>query len=313
MKRLLRRYWRYLVSAAALILLVRFVGSAELIAALRSPRPAPLLGYLVGLAAAPLLLGVEIWVALRLTDRRIALRRVLAASVGAWSVGTLTPARAGDLSLAYFLRPEVRGAETLAIVVLDKLVSVGALALLALLGAAWVGAAHRGTFVGAAAVVLVAVPLIVVAVGIGGGTELPRRLAGRFLGGQPLDALDALRALLRRSSVFLWLTVASLGRWLYLCAINLLIFRALGEHPGFGHVVAATSIGRIISLLPVTAGGVGLKEPVQIPIYADAGVGAEAVVAVSILGMACVLGIAAIYPLLIRSGARAAAEARGTE
>jgi uncharacterized membrane protein YbhN (UPF0104 family) len=303
MRRALRPYWRYLISAAALSVLVRYVGAHDLMEALRTTRGGPLLGYLAGIAVGPLLLAGEIWIALRLLGPRVSLRRVVSASVGAWSVGALTPARAGDFSMAYFLRPEVSGADTLSLVLLDKVMSVGALAVLGSISAAWVDVQHERFIMGAAALVLA---LIIVS-GFSvrsSGAGLGGRLGGRFLGGVPSRTLDALQRLLRKPSVLIWLSAAAVTRWVYLCAVNLLVFRAVGENPGFGHVVAATSIGRIISLVPVTVGGVGLKEPVQIPIYAEVGVSPKSVVAVSIIGMACVLLTATVYPLVLRSGAR---------
>jgi uncharacterized protein (TIRG00374 family) len=102
----------------------------------------------------------------------------------------------------------------------------------------------------------------------------------------------------------------TLLRWLFICASNLLIFRAVAQHPEFQHVIAATAVGRIISLVPVSIGGVGLKEPAQIMIYRATDVPAEAVLAVSVLGLACGFAIAAVTPLLARAMLRRELEAR---
>ena len=46
-------------------------------------------------------------------------------------------------------------------------------------------------------------------------------------------------------------------------------------------------------------GGLGLKEPVQMVIYGDAGVPEDVVVAVSLVGMACAFALAALWPLAL--------------
>jgi hypothetical protein len=68
-------------------------------------------------------------------------------------------------------------------------------------------------------------------------------------------------------------------------------------------------VGRIVSIVPVTVGGVGLKEPVQMVIYADAGVPENVVLAVSLVGMACAFVLAALWPLAVRNRSEAAARA----
>jgi uncharacterized protein (TIRG00374 family) len=119
-----------------------------------------------------------------------------------------------------------------------------------------------------------------------------------------------MQVLARSPRVLAWCLVATTLRWLYICGSNLLIFRAVAETPDFRHVTAATTVGRIISLVPVSIGGVGIKEPAQIVIYREAGVPAEAVLAVSALGLASAFLVAAVAPLIARAMMRTEAEAR---
>jgi uncharacterized membrane protein YbhN (UPF0104 family) len=93
----------------------------------------------------------------------------------------------------------------------------------------------------------------------------------------------------------------SLMRWVYVCAANLVLFWGAGATPGIGVVTAATAVGRIISIIPISIGGLGVKEPLQIAILDGAGVSAETVIAVSVIGMACGFVAAAIAPLIARA------------
>jgi uncharacterized membrane protein YbhN (UPF0104 family) len=293
----LRRWWRYLLAGSALVFLVRYVGVSELLATLRGVHVVPLVAYLLAFALVPVLYGLQVQVALRIAGNHVA---AVAAAVSAWSVGTLTPARAGDLSLSFFLGAKVAEADAVAVVVADKLASLGALAALASLSTVFVTVPYGDALaLGAGLVVAISLATIAAAC-IRAEGSAPGRVVRRFIGERAAGTWGRFRALVRRPRFLAWCFAAATVRWLYICAINLLIFRAVAEAPGFGHVVAATAVGRIISLVPLSVGGVGLKEPAQMVIYAGAGVGPESVVAVSVLGMACGILIAALAPLFIR-------------
>jgi uncharacterized membrane protein YbhN (UPF0104 family) len=293
----LSRWWRYLLAGAAFAFLVRYVGVPELVATLRGVHIVPLLAYLLAFALVPILYGLQIQVALRISGNRVA---AVAAAVSAWSVGTLTPARAGDLSLSIFLGARVPEADVVAVVVADKLASLGSLAALACLSTLFVTVPYGDALaIGAGAVAAISVATLAAA-WVGAEGSAPGRIVARMIGERAAGTWGRFRVLVRTPRFVAWCFAAATTRWLYICTINLLIFRAVGEAPGFGHVVAATAVGRIISLVPLSVGGVGLKEPAQMVIYAGAGVGPESVVAVSVLGMACGFLIAALAPLFIQ-------------
>lgn len=300
----LRARWRYLLAAVALVALIQYVGTDALWATLRSARPGPLLLYLGAFAVVPLLFANQMHRALRIAGHHVPASRTLTAAVTAWSVGTLTPARAGDLSLSFLLRDVVAEGESVAIVVADKLVSLAVLAALAILSVTFVDVPQGATVVVGAAGVLAMVGVIFLLLRQPYVDTPLRRWAARLVGARVTGAWDGLRDTLRVPGLLPWTVAAATLRWVYICSINLIIFRAVSESPGLGHVIAATAVGRILSLIPVTVGGLGVKEPAQIVIYAGAGVPAEAVVAVSVLGMACGFVVAAVLPLLIGAARR---------
>lgn len=259
------------IAIVAMALLVHYVGAASLATTLRTTSWGLLTLYLVAYLAAPLMYGVQLHVALRLSGHGLAARTTLAAATSAWAVGTLTPARAGDLGFVYLLRDAVPQAEAASLVLADKILSLVVLAVLALVGVALVPAPFHAVIVLGALGVLVAA----------------------------LVAFVAFRHRAPSPRVLLWSAAASTVRWLYICLINLVIFKAVGATPGLAAVLAATAVGRIISLVPVSIGGLGTKEPVQLLIYGSVGVAPEAVLAVSVLGFACGLVVAAVAPLCV--------------
>lgn len=294
---------RWGIALAALAMLAWYVGPATLFATLREMRPLPVLAYAGAFLAVPFLYGLQLHGALRLCGQSVGLGTAMAAAVQSWSIGSLTPARAGDLSLAYWLRGEVAESRALAFVVADKLLSLVALAAMALAATFVIDVPYRRSLAIGTALVLGAVLIAFTLVRIPGADTPLRALVRRFLGVGGLAGWEQVRRDLASRRFLLWIGTTVGLRWMYICLINLIIFRAVEHAPGLGSVVAATAVGRLISIVPVSIGGLGIKEPAQILIYGTVGVPADAVVAVSVVGLACGFAVAALAPLLLRSGA----------
>lgn len=301
MSRVALRLARWIVTLTALALLVRYVGTADVLAALRAMHPLAILAYTLAFAFVPFLYSLQVRGGLLRLGHQVGGDAVMRATVQSWSVGTLTPARAGDLSLAFFLGSAVPKLDATAIVVLDKLVSLIVLALLAIVSVIVVQAPYATAFVIGVSWVFGGLCALLAFVAIPVRDAPSSGLARRILGVPGAETWARIRAIVATRGLLRWsLTMATL-RWGYVCAASLLLFWGAGARPDFGSVVAATAIGRIISLVPVSIGGLGVKEPLQVVIYAGAGVPAETVIAVSVIGMGCGLLAAAIAPLLVRA------------
>lgn len=297
----LRASWRYGIAVLAAGFLVWYVGPVQLAATLRGTNPVWLLAYIGAFFLVPVLYGVQLYGALSLAGHSVPAPLVVAAAMQSWSVGTFTPIRAGDLSLAYFLRGRVAEGDAIAAVSIDKLISLATLALLALASAAAISLPFVEVLVIGAAVTLASTVAILAIVLVEGSHTPVSRVARRWLGVRAESAWTRMRAYAGSPRVLAWCLVMTSVRWLFICGSNVLVFRAVSQSPDFPHVVAATAVGRIISLVPVSIGGVGIKEPVQILIYGATGVPPEAVLAVSALGLACGFVIAAIAPFAARA------------
>ena len=260
--------------------------------------------FALGFAATGLMYALQLHRSLSLLGHRVRLPVSASAAITSWSIGLLTPARAGDLSLGVLLRSYVPPAISTAVVVVDKLVSLVVLAS----GAA---VAAVGVRLDEAAFVATGAFLVIVAVALMAGAIRSRRVnaaIGRFLpkrlGNLSRDASEAFREASSNTGYLAWTLSAIVVRWLALFWFNWVLFRAVGATPGLGVVVAATAVGRLMSLLPVSIGGIGIKEPLQILIYDAAGVSADAVVAVSVLGLIASYVVAGLLPLVVDLWAR---------
>jgi len=281
-------------------LLLWYVGPAQFVATLAEADLRFVFAYFVAFLAVPFLYGLQIYGALRIGGYAPALGEAVAAAVSSWSVGTITPARAGDLTLAYFLGSAVKVSDAHALVAVDKAISLAVLAALAIVSAPLIPAS-------VSAAVLVGAGLVLLGAAI--GFALLRRpvvnsplptVAKRWLGATAAESWASLQRYARNVPLLLWSAVMATLRWSYIAAINVVIFRAVDAAPDIATILAATSVGRIISIVPVSIGGLGVKEPVQIVIYNSVGVSAASVMAVSIVGLACGFLVAAVAPWIAR-------------
>jgi glycosyltransferase 2 family protein len=301
-------WWRYAIATAAVGLLIWYVGPWVLVATLQRAQPMWLALYLGAFLLVPVLYGAQLLGVFRLAGHELPPALVIAAAAQAWGVGSITPARTGDLSLAYFLANRIPASDAIAVVSIDKLLSLATLAVLAFVSSAAISSPYGDVLAFGAMMAVVATVAMLTILCVQGADAPVRAIARRWVGAEA--AWVRMRALAGSPRVLAWCLAMTFMRWLYICGTNVLIFRAVAEYPDFRHVVAATAVGRIISLVPVSIGGVGIKEPVQIVIYGATDVPAEAVLAVSALGFACGLIVAAIAPLLTGALLRSKPEVR---
>jgi uncharacterized protein (TIRG00374 family) len=296
--KLLRSGWRYVFAIGALAVLIVAVGPAELGSVLADANPVLVGLYAAGLALTSLLYATQVWVVFQYADQEVGWWETTRAAVTSWSVGLITPSRAGDFTLPFFLSDSVPRGTAVAVVATEKLMSLAWLATVALVVTA--GLAVDTTAVTLAAGVVLASIIAVLAVA---STSLVSRLLLRFgptrLRRFAAETAGAMAGLLRQTRFLGFTLVAISARWTVVFGLIFLLFAAVGYHPPLIHIVAGTAIGRLLALVPVSVGGLGLKEPVQILIYALADVPAEAVVAVSVLGMASNYVVAALLPVLV--------------
>jgi len=287
---MLGRWWRYFVSVIAISLIIVYVGPSSLLSVLRRADVVLLIAFFFGLLPIPLLFGLELHIGMRIVGWNLQMRTSLPAAVNAWSIGALTPGRAGDLTFAHFLGERLRRAEVAAVVLADKIVSLFVLVVLGALSACWIDVPFAQLlYVGAGFTVVASLGLIV-----GFGTRRGTGIAASL----PVATVSALAALLGRPSFLLWTCMAVGFRWVYIAALNVMLFQAVSARVGFLYVLTATAVGRVISLVPVSISGVGLTEPAQIAIYSTTGIEASQVVAVSVIGTALLLMFAAVCPHL---------------
>lgn len=299
--------WRYAFSVLALLLLFVLIGASKIADVLSRANPVLVSTYVVGLGATSLLYATQVWMAFQFAQFPVGWRLAARASIRSWSVGLITPARAGDLTLSYFIGDAVPSGTSVAVVATEKLLSLAWLAVVALVVS--LGLALDTAAVGIASGAVLAV---VLGVALIARTNVLGWMAGRWgsLGLQRFVAVatGSMHVMLRQPRFVAATAAAITIRWMIVFALNLVLFHAVDYQPGLVFVIAATSIGRLLALVPISVSGLGVKEPIQIAIYSLTDVPASAVVAVSVLGAASNYLVASILTLVMGTRAEARSE-----
>ena len=234
--------------------------------------------YLLGLFASAL--RASLW--LRAWHMPSGLRSLAADVLAATTLNALTISGAGE---GYRVHALVRrGAGTMdawVAVVGDRLLGLGIFALAAGVGLVWTGAAWMGLS-------LPGLSLVPIALGIVGVlglafAKLPKLRA------QVSDRVRA-RAMPRAALVaILALSVVTLVAWI---ASVIGLARALGLDAPMDVVAASAPLVAVAAFLPITIGGIGVREAGYALLLAPVGVSAAGGIALGLAQYACFLGVA---------------------
>jgi hypothetical protein len=199
---------------------------------------------------APVVVGVKLWIVLRIIDFPTTISRCGSAVLAAVTLNAVIPGRGGDLVRAAFLADEPGTVGVLlGAVLLERVIDVGTLGLLALIasvggGAGWV------PWLAAAACAASLVAIVVLAIGhrVPIRPELAERV-GRTA-----------RRMLQRPALALALVGSSLLSWINNVAIMGFCLRAVGATTGWVDIARATPIAILAGIAPISVSGIGTRD-----------------------------------------------------
>jgi glycosyltransferase 2 family protein len=196
----------------------------------------------------------------------------------------------GDLTKVYYLGREHGYRRVTASVVLDRILGIGLLAMFAS-ATLWVTratspvlvAAHVGV-TGIAAVAFVL--LLLSATGTGGLPERVTRLGSVAvsLARRLQEVRGSMAAPLSKPAVIAQAALVVAGHFIAVTAVYVVFVTIQGEHPpSFLEMFAVVTATSVLSNIPVSLNGLGLREQLHAALLAPFGVSREAAVAISLL------------------------------
>jgi uncharacterized membrane protein YbhN (UPF0104 family) len=264
-------------SAVFLSLLLGLLPRGALLGALRAVSPAQFVAMLVAYCMIHVGAAAKWWIVL---GRRIGFPTALRTHFAGLAANLFLPgATGGDAVRAVLAHASIKdGPHVTAAATADRLVDVVSLSTLALVGLMLPG--HRAV----TASVLVVAALLVTGIALG-VASLPRtlrlpwkmfpRLPGRALGLRLAAAFDELG---RRRGMLLFAFAASLAIQGLLMALSFTLVIAMARPPGLGSWCYAWPLSKIVSFLPISINGLGLREGAMAAMLAPTGASVASVV-----------------------------------
>ncbi len=257
--------------------------------------------------------GLNVQISVR-PFQKISLLKSLKYYLFSWTIGFAGLGKMGELSIIPLLQKEgLSAGQATAAAILDKIITLFTLLLFSAIGLLFffavpyaVQSVLLGFFVLAVVVFFVWTPR---------GRDWLKRIIGKrsawFFGfGKAIDSYSS-----KRLDVVALNTVVTIARWVLLAVFTQVLFWGFGFYPAFLDVVFVTTIASLVSLIPISPNGIGVREITYTFLAALRGWPATITVSVITLSLAIHYAIALVVLVLfareIREMAKRAPSAIG--
>ena len=190
----------------------------------------------------------------------------------AYAIGLLTPGKVGHFSLLYFFKKkEIPYGKTLAVILLDKLVTYVTLSAIAIYGLLIFF--ERDTALKVTFYLL----LFLLILGLLIKSEKTRKITQDFVLGKYAEKFEGfyrnLEFLIKNKKGRIALTFSLIvGRWALAAFVKYLMFLYFYVHVSFLDVLVINSIGALFALIPVSISGLGITESSAVYLFYKLGV-----------------------------------------
>ncbi|MBI3051398.1 flippase-like domain-containing protein [Candidatus Woesearchaeota archaeon] len=291
---------KYGLSAAALAMLLYLVGPDKIIATAAAMNPL-LLPAIILLFAAGLAMGA--YNLKILTDAlgvKITYRQMTEYYLKSWAFGLIIPGKIGEFSFVYLARKHMTTGQAMAVSVLDKMITV-----ITLLALSYIGffiflppeQAIRLTLITAVAAAAGSAFLLTHA-----GRGLIKKLLGKYQ--NKFEGFsNALNHLVFRQRTAAALNLGiTLLKWQLTAIVTYIAFLSFGQQINPLIILTISATAMLLSLIPITMSGLGVKEAASVYLYGLAGVAAPVTLSVQIVLLIInYLGAALVFLLSRRS------------
>jgi len=274
----------YLLGISILIALTYKVGYNKIISILSSIETIyiPLIVLLFGLT---LLAGASnIWILLR-SVKRLSFWKTIKYYCISWSIGLIAPSKIGEFSIIYFLKKEdIEIGKGLAIVVLDKFITFMLLLVFASIG----------LFIFFPLDIAIIIFVIILCIGIitaislysFSGRNFIRKFILRkyspLLTGFGLTNKGFFNENLHLILINGLLTIA---RFFLAALSGYVTFISLGTKVGYIYVLLIFTIAQLLSLIPISINGLGIRELTNVYIYTKIGIASQTALSRSLIAL----------------------------
>lgn len=281
---------RTVIGVGLLFFLIKAVGLSTIIAALKQLKVTALavaiflwvVGYLLG--------AVNIQLMFRPIKRSIPFRKTLKYYTFSWVSGMLTPARLGQLLLVFFLKKEgFKNGQAIVIQVIDRAITLLVVMLLSYLGLFLFFTKEQ-----AVPIVILSAVLFISGCAILTG-EPTRRILKRYILRRHATAFrgfsEALKAYTKAYPILVLNFVITITKTTMNALFIAVLFLGLNTRVNVIDIIVLYAVVTIISLLPLSINGLGLKEASAVYLFSmigvDKGIAASTFILATVINYMC--------------------------
>lgn len=240
-----------IVTAVVFYLIFRNVRFHDVLMRLREARPLPLVAGALLTITFPIFSALRMDAVLTGIGRKIELGRAFSIVMAGFTFSTFTPSKGGDLARAWFLRDRAPVSSVLGSVLAERLLDVLTLLAFCLVGSL----VFQWRMLALASGALLACGILGTGLLLTVRLPIPAKLRPKVE-----RLLEALRVLLRRPGLFVYVLGLTLANWLASIVQAWLFYRCLGSPMPFARVLAALPAAIFVGLVPITIAGMGTRD-----------------------------------------------------
>jgi len=278
MKKNVKVWARILITVVILVALLLKVGIKEIIVQLKSINPWFLIPLVIFNILTIVFTAVGIFLFVRKLKRGITFKNVFKHYLTVWSLNLFIPGRLGDASMIFLLKKEgIRMGKTTAVMLLDNVITIMVIGLFSLIGV-YTFYGLRGSLV--AVFLLVVLAVVVRFVLQKRQRTFIRRLVLRDKARYFTGFSKSMHQLVKKNKAVVvanvFITVMKT-----LCAyVSYYVgFRVVSFEVGYLDVLKVMPISRLVSFVPITINGAGIKEGLAVYLFGLLGVAGSIVLA----------------------------------
>jgi glycosyltransferase 2 family protein len=233
--------------------------------------------------------------------RQISLAKLAWINLVSWAAGTFTPGKLGEFSSIYLLKEEgISTGKSAAISVLNKAITIAALFLLAIIGLIkYFGIGSSWKMITALVLILLLPYLLIMN---RPAWNLAKRILRRFIQKYEKSFVgfaNELQTYLTKRKMLIFYNFLVNLAWIAVSTLSLMLaFSSIGQDTSFVDVALINSIGTATSLVPITIGGLGLREASAIILFGTIGIGQSITLSAHLIITGIVYILAAATALL---------------
>ncbi len=278
MNRKLSLTLKAIISTSLIIILLSLVGLDSIIKTLSKTNPWFLIAVILLYPPAIFLSSLNIFLLIKPIKQKIRFSKIVKFTFLAWSFGVLTPAKLGHFSMIYFLKKEgVNIGEGTAICILDKIISLSLNVLFFVLGFLLFFSLKQAT--AAIALVVLAAAIAFFFLLSSTGRNLIKRYLLRSYSVKFEGFSRYISNYIKKYKRYILINYIITFIVLVISSITLLLmFMSYGEFTSLFNVIIVRSINTLVSLIPITLDGLGIKESIGTFLFVRLGLTAPVII-----------------------------------